>query len=58
MKAHRPSFRKEVCLALTARKEVTDVSWFSKEVGNPQREALSLSFNPSDKGIVGGPFGR
>ena len=47
---------RERLLALTARKEVTDVSWFSKEAGNPQREALSLSFNPGDKGIVSGTF--
>jgi hypothetical protein len=29
---------------IQARKEVTDVSWFSREVGNDPRGALSVIF--------------
>ena len=39
---HIPLSRRCGTLAQTARKEVTDVSWFSKGVGNPLREALLL----------------
>ena len=39
-----PSFQPEA-IGSTARKEVTDVSWFSREVGDPRHGALSLSFD-------------